>query len=340
MNYIPPKLTLLVSTLLVVGYVAFSSSFAQEKDIPSAAISEKNPSEKEKRPKVDKEAESNNSSSDNKSLAKEQLPRVKDVMKKARNRLMSYESIRANIKESVVFGDRQFQATGSYLQGTELRLRLEFTVTINKRMKGTLFQVCDGDILWTHLKIGNKEQVTRRVVRDILKAAAADGKLSENILVAQLGLGGLPALLASLEQNMVLNKIKEEKIEGISFYVVQGRWNDSFLKLWEKPALGVEDKRKNKSKTSPLPSRVPDRVRIYLEKKTLFPQRILYLKKHPDKPSYKQMVLLDFQNVKFNTQVNNEDFRFIPPDGVQQDDDTKRYIDRLNMNKKKPRGKK
>ncbi len=268
MNYISPKLTLLVSTLILLGYVIFSSSFGKEKEMQSAVISE------------EKISESNEKAiSEKSSLSKSQLPHPKEVMKNARNRLMEYQSIRADIKESVIFGDHQFHATGNYLQGDNLRLRLDFSVTVNRRLKGRLIQVCDGDVLWTHLKIGTRQEVKRRVVRDILKAAAAEGKLSENILTVQLGLGGLPALLASLEENMVLNEVKEESIDGVSFIVVQGSWNDKFLKMWKGFAPG----RKNKShiNTSSLPSRIPDRVRIYLEKKNAVPSKNFIPKKTP-----------------------------------------------------------
>lgn len=321
MNYIPPKLTLLISTLTLLGYVIFSYSFGEEKEAPSTAILE------------EKTAEQNEEiTSEKSSTGKSQLPRPNEIVKNARDRLMEYKSIRADIKESVVFGDHQFHATGSYLQGDNLRLRLDFSVTVNRRLKGKLVQVCDGDVLWTHLKIGTRQEVKRRVVRDILEAAAADGKLSENILTVQLGLGGLPALLASLEENMVLNEVKEEKIDGVSFFVVQGRWSDKFLKMWKDPAPGR--KNINKANGTSLPSRIPDRVRIYLEKKTLFPQRILYLKKHPTQQRYRQMVLLDFKNIKFNTSVNDKEFDFKLPEGVRQDDDTKRFLERLKPKKK------
>ncbi len=47
------------------------------------------------------------------------------------------------------------------------------------------------------------------------------------------------------------------------------------------------------------------------------------------------MVLLDFRNVKFNTSVNDKEFDFKLPEGVRQDDDTKRYLERLKPKKKK-----
>ncbi|QDT92454.1 LolA family protein [Gimesia algae] len=250
------------------------------------------------------------------------------LLNKAREELLSYRSIRTHITEKVEIGPKTFIITGNYLQakdlkqGKELKLRLEFQVQSQNpdgKPVGTVLEICDGQVLWTEHTIKGTSRVTRRDVQAILQQAEVNPQAQTNILVAQLGLGGLPGLLAAIQKNMNFVSVAERTISGKTLTVLNGTWKEEFLAQWKggDPAAPVE-----------LPAYVPDAVRVYLDQETLFPRRIVYLKKTGD--SLQSMVSLNFSKVTLNSPIPETEFAYEPPDGVFPVDVTKQYLQQLN----------
>ncbi|MCH7990409.1 MAG: hypothetical protein IID46_14810, partial [Planctomycetes bacterium] len=246
----------------------------------------------------------------------------------ARRKLRSYKTIRATIEENVVIGGRSLKVNGSYVQGSGtqadgLKLRLEFRISLGAEEKGALQgeleQVSDGEFLWTRHTIGKKTRVSRRNIRQILNAAKARGNTPPDILVAQLGLGGLPALLASIERNMIFQSITEEDLSGKTLTVISATWSQEYLERSLKLSKEAISKR--------LPDYIPESMQIYFEKGNLFPRRILYLKKHPTRDISLPMVDLQFREIELNQQVDDQVFVFKAPRGVLPNDLTKVYLD-------------
>jgi hypothetical protein len=143
-------------------------------------------------------------------------------------------------------------------------------------------------------------------------------------LLSELGLGGLPALLASLERSFDFVPKPGKTVDGEPFSILEGGWNAEYL-----------DRLKRQSPVAgELPSYVPDRVRIYFDS-NLFPRRILYLKQIPNRTTYRPMVTVDFKDVVLNAQVNQDDFNYIPPDSVTPEDVTQYYLQQLASNQEK-----
>lgn len=244
------------------------------------------------------------------------------ALKAAREALIDYQPIKADIKETVAIGDRRLTATGKYLQGKNLKLRLDFAVSLGtseNALSGSLLEVCDGEVLFTRHTIGTEVRITRRDVRQILKAAKDSGAIPHNVLVAELGLGGLPAMLASLEQTMTFDAPKQEQIDGKPFTVIEGTWKKEYA-----DRLRGQDAKES----TPLPDHVPDLVRIFLDENR-FPHRILYLKRHPGREIYRPMVTLDFLKIVLKASVDDAEFHFVPPKGKLANDITNDYIKRL-----------
>ena len=236
----------------------------------------------------------------------------------ARDRLISYRSVQAHMFETVDLGLRRFRMKGSYLQGADLKLRLEYDLLVGNTA-AHLVEVCDGQILWTHQKIGEEERVTRRNVRQILTAATSAGKTPQNLLTAELGLGGLPGLLAGIQKSVQLEKQWEQDVNEQTFVVIEGGWKKSFRSKF----LGEDA-----PTDQPLPAFVPDLVRIYFEQESLFPRRILYLKRSED-GTRRPMVTLDFVDVKWNVELAEDAFNYTPPEKVARQDVTQAYINRF-----------
>jgi hypothetical protein len=81
--------------------------------------------------------------------------------------------------------------------------------------------------------------------------------------------------------------------------------------------------------SSLLPAFVPDAVRIYIDRETSFPHRILYVKKIPGREVFRPMLTLDFLDVALNEPINNSEFDYEPPKGAQIEEQTKAFVDRL-----------
>ncbi|HUG90906.1 MAG TPA: hypothetical protein VML55_08740 [Planctomycetaceae bacterium] len=238
------------------------------------------------------------------------------LLQQARDNLIN-KPLEASLAEDILIGRGRFKATGRYVQGPNLKLRLEFTVKVGKT-EGTLLEVCDGQILWTHQKIGERPRITRRDVREILDAASQAGHIDDNLITAELGLGGLPALLASIERNMVLEAPREETIDGQTVHVIEGGWTEEFLKRYSATGEAPQE----------LPGNVPERVQIYLDGE-LYPRRIVYRKKVPGRDFDVPLLTLDIKDIRVNAPVSDREFVFEPERGVFVEDITRQYTERL-----------
>ena len=245
------------------------------------------------------------------------------LLKKSREKLLSYTSIRAQITETVDIGPKPFVISGSYLQGNDLKLRLEFQVQSHKKdgkPVGTLLEICDGQVLWTEHTIKGTSRVTRRDVQAILKQASLNPKSRPNMLVANLGLGGLPGLLAAIQKNMQFQSVAEKTVNGKTLTVLNGTWKKEFLAQWKgnDPKAAVQ-----------LPPYVPSAIRIYLDPQSLFPRRIVYLKNNNN--TLESIVTLNFTKVTLNAPIDKAEFSYEPPDGVFPADVTNQYLKQLTQ---------
>lgn len=250
-------------------------------------------------------------------------PEAKTTLDRARQRLLRYQSIKAKLTETVALSSRRFTVNGSYLQGsgTDLKLRLEFQVKLGDT-EGSILEVCDGQVLWTRHHIGDEApRISRRDVRQILKAAADNG-YTDNLVTVDLGFGGLPGLFASIEQSMLFDQFKEDTADGHKLIVIEGGWRPHMLNVWQ----GNNPKAR-------LPDYVPSRVRIYFDSESLFPRRILYLSRTAEQ-RLRPMVSLDFTEVETDVAIPAGKFKFAPPDGVFPDDLTPRFLEQIKQRKR------
>ncbi len=254
-----------------------------------------------------------------------------DFLDRVRQELQTHQSVKADLSQNVSIGDQHFKVTGQYLSSgnstTGMKLKVNYLVVPDQGTEGEMLEVCDGKELWTVLTLpGSPKRVTHRNVLQIQKAAfAANQKgIPESTLNVELGLGGVTALLASLERTMVFDAMKQEEVDGHQTTIIQGRWKKEVAQRFPK---GKDDS---------LPPFVPDLVRLYVDSQTLFPERLLYLKKQPEKKALRPLVSLEFRNVELDGPVDEKEFKFeIPPDVVPEDV-TKMYVDRITGSTETP----
>ncbi len=252
---------------------------------------------------------------------------AQEILKIARELLAKHDSIRAEMVETVHVADHSFKATGKYLQRGKMKLRLEFDLKLGETT-GSMLEVCDGEILYTRQVIGKTPQLTRRNVREILEEAEKSNIPVAKLFIAEMGLGGLPGLLASLEQSMTFDVLQDDTLDDHSVWMIQGTWNDEMKNrlLPPKPPEKQEaDATKEKpeadkqAKSEPeqpreFPALVPDHVRVFLDRKTGFPLKIQYLKKVAGRNFARPMLTLAFRNIKLNDTIDDSEFNFVPPE--------------------------
>jgi len=265
------------------------------------------------------------------------------LVRAARERLLKWQSIQANVVQTVDVGDRRFKASGRFMAGEFPRLRLEYELTVGNTI-GKLLEVCDGQVLHVERRIeevaphqakverADEEtesrdsekpviEATRRDVQRILRATSDADGVAVPMHAADIGLGGLSALLASLERTMIFDSIREEEHDGQKFRVVQGVWKPTYLADLQTKLGGMAPQ---------LAVFLPERVRIYFEAESLFPVRILYLKlASQERRSYRAMLSLEFHDVEFDVMLPADAFTYRVPTGVQQKDDTDDFIQLL-----------
>lgn len=258
-----------------------------------------------------------------------------ELLRESRKRLFSYTSVRASLREFVALGDRRFEAEGTYIAGPFNplpQLRLEYQVRVGNTV-GTLLEVCDGQILHTQRTLervdaavtgGEPPQseitVTRRDVRKILDEVHKNGATPATILQAELGLGGLPALLTSIERVMDFQGVKEEPLGGRKCYLLQGTWKPKFL-----TDLQTQFAHFGRN----VQSFVPETVRIHLDGETLFPVRIAYWPPPASEgPARPALLTLEFTDIHLNEQVSPLLFEYVSA-GADETDITKQFIEAI-----------
>lgn len=252
-----------------------------------------------------------------------------ELLQKARETLVyNRASVSAKIREQVSIAGRACEASGTYEAGVFPKLRVAFEMEIGNST-GTLLEVCDGQLLWNvqEIRVAGSDtptvKISRTVIADILGAWEENLDSPQAVLTAKLGVGGLPALLAALERSMVFDGVKIDEHGGQPYSVIQGRWNDEY-----RARFGGEGKS--------LPEFVPDRVRIYLDQQTLFPTRILYLKEAPPEARlpFQLLLSLEFSDIVLDGPVDDDRFRYVPPDEAQVENRTSKILGLIEAAKK------
>ena len=258
------------------------------------------------------------------------------ILRQARDQLYQSQSVRADFEQLVVLNKYQFRSTGTYLAGGDLRYRLEYRVEL-RGFQGRFLEVCDGQVLHTRRDVSEinpsltsasaaQTELTRREIQKILRSLRElnqQGDVTDAQLAALTGLGGLPAVLASLERSLTLEAVRPEIIEGREYLVVQGRWKGPYRDRLLAAMGGL---------AGPISQLLPDLVRVYFARETLFPEKFLYLRRaSEERRTYSPMLTVEFRNVVLDQPIPMQQFTYVPPLGVEERDETGSFIRQIQQ---------
>ncbi len=278
-----------------------------------------------------------------------ELPDGESLLAAARSRLLAHQSVSAQVRQRVQLFDRQLFGSGIYEQlaavarpgalpdlgaeqGRASRplFRFELDFQLEDRRRGFI-QSSNGTTLWLYNNRGDEAQLQKV---DLDRLTVALGEHGQDV-----PLGGLPRLLADLDENFEFRTLGESKIKNISIdetriadidvWVVQG--------VWRKGRARRLSKNQDEGNSSASPGiasfepQVPHDVLLFIDREQLFPYRIRYrrleLAKGDESSQPRTLVEMELFKVRFDEPVNRS--LFDKPVNMQATDHTEAMSLRL-----------
>jgi hypothetical protein len=275
--------------------------------------------------------------------------RGQELVAEAARRLQAEKALSAELRYRIDAYGHQLIGAGNYLQwgaGPERLLKLELQMRVGNR-PATLQEVRGDDFYWVRRDVPPQPpslwRVNLRQLRD--SVGRPIGEAASDVLPqgAWIMLGGLPQLLASLEQNFAFDTPREDElqfraadgqsVERVAVWTVAGRWKPERL-----AALTGRDT----NKKSDLPEQLPEKVELVLGRTDaippLFPCRITYWQApgvgsgriaRSANSAPRELLTLDLFHVDRQAKIDRGQFLFNPGE-LDVEDRTARYIQRLS----------
>jgi hypothetical protein len=265
-------------------------------------------------------------------------PSAVRLLRDAVRAIDSYASIRAKIRHKAELFDSRLIGSGMYWQaghGGDKRLRLELKIPVAGRLS-TLQQVCNDDYLWIHETFGDESQLTQIDIRRVRRAISQSPEAlrGENSL-RWMALGGLPMLLASLDEGFQFTIVDQEAAaaDGRPTWTLLGHWKPEKLAR----LLGAENADNATLDVSRLPAHVPDHVILRLSKDDLFPYAVDFRKRDlhaRDEAAAlagaKSLVVMEMFDVQLNDPIDPARFLY-DPGNLKRINGTDRFLKRLGL---------
>jgi outer membrane lipoprotein-sorting protein len=261
-------------------------------------------------------------------------------------------SVSAVLTETVEMLKTRFAINGRYLKAPGNRFRLELTVDdrLPDAEKSIMLQNCDGVWLWDYQKVLESRNYRKMKIDRILeklKSAEFDETFREQV-IAQLGFAGPDALLVGLKKVVQFDQKTAETLDGKPVWLVAGMWRsrEGLLGPNQQPL----------PPTGPLPSYVPDLVKVWIGQQDGWPYRVELLGRAPSVvyedtrrvgPDGRPIgsrnafniqkveptkIVLVYSDVKLNPAIEEKDFAFTAPADARVDDSTEMILNGLEQN--------
>ena len=265
-------------------------------------------------------------------------------------------AVAADLRYKVDAFGQELVGTGRYLQfgaGAAKQLRLELKMQVAGK-PATLQEICGEQYYWVRREVPPALPTLGRVnLTDLRRTLAMRSDEPRRIMPTDgwIMLGGLPRLLASLEQSFEFGPAEARtltfnagggKIERLPIWVVEGRWKKDRL-------AAVSGRDAEKLQPGALPEQLPDGVRLVLGRTNdvlpLFPYRITYLRlpkltagvasggddssNSPEAEPPRELLTIELFNVHRKGDIDPSEFEYRPAgQQLQVQDLTTAYLQR------------
>jgi hypothetical protein len=215
-----------------------------------------------------------------------------------------------------------YMAEGRYLTAPNHRFRLEFT-TRHGDASVAHHAVSDGITLWQGTRVGDGKwtEATRIDIKKVLSSLGVQqsaARLRDEFLGEQSFRGVVP-LLSGLRQRVAWLRAETVRRNGRPFFKLNGKWRDDVV-----ASLAPPDK--------PWPDGLPRHCRLYLDVRSLWPQRVEWWGQDPLRAGEVLLVQMEFRDAMFNRPLSPERcaLEFSLPQARQEAaDKTEEMIDNL-----------
>ena len=259
------------------------------------------------------------------------------LLVKAIEQFNRYQSVKVQLRQKVNLFGHELVGKGQYLQvgqNENRKVRMELRIQAADQVT-SLIQVCDGRNLYIHQDLLGDISLSKVDVRAVrLRLDQDQQRLTLLPASAWSAFGGLPRLLANLEASFRFGKAREEDLDDVAVWVLDGLWKPERLATFlpEQAASILAGERADLSKLLP---QIPHRVVLSLGRDDWFPYRIEYQRRvrtdrKGERPAYTIEPLMIFEgyDVKFDRPIGDEEFEFSP--GEQECvDKTQEYLQEL-----------
>lgn len=257
----------------------------------------------------------------------EPVVRGETLVDQAVQQIAASKGLETRIRMQVRLFGHQLVGSGSYRQaaaGSDRLVRLELKLQL---VSGTssFQQIRDRRFLWTRSEFPDRTQLTRVDLRRVEAQLGAEWEKvtdADGAAASWIAMGGLPALLSSLNQNFQFETARPEVVGAGSLpvWTVEGR-----LRGGGGSATATEN-----ASTSDTPEPIPQRVRLVLgrgEPLPLFPYRVEFLRETEKGPT--SILTLEFFEVRRVSRLDPAVFEYEPGDQPVEDE-TDAFLNRLS----------
>jgi len=259
-----------------------------------------------------------------------------ELIARASQRLDGQNSLSAKMRQRIHLFGQDLSGSGAYMQlgdGPRRYLRMDMRVQL-AGAQASLLQVCDGRFMWVRQEFPGHKTLGRVDLRRIQESLAAAGEEPQLDPVSNyMVLGGLPKLLAALENDFEFGKPSAAKIGEEPMISIRGTWKPEML---ARLAIGQDDALQAGKGIdwSKMPDQVPDSVVLLLGASDLFPYRVEYHRSPEGNGStpanYKTLATIEFYEVQMGAELDPLQFIFKPGD-TEVADHTPLYMQKLGL---------
>ncbi len=244
------------------------------------------------------------------------------MVEEAIERLGSYHSIQAKLRQQVNLFDNTLVGTGGYRQlnlGPDLLMRMELKIQLENRA-ASFQQIYDGRFLWSFVDSPNVEELgsfrkrLSRIDMDVVRKTLGPGNHSTGrVTMGSFGAGGIPGLLTEVARSFKFEPPLAGILHGVDVWIVTGTWRPSRLR---QILRREDDEEEAKDPVDRIPPQMPHQVHLVFGRNDLFPYRFEYRRKVADadstgivvKASTREIATLELFEVQIDAKIDATDF--------------------------------
>jgi len=261
-----------------------------------------------------------------------------DAIKK----VAALKSVAADFTQAVDLLGQHFELRGRYLKAPDYRIYLKLSVFGLGDTSGDMLQICDGSTLWDFQQILKTDRAyTRLDVAKILRKVDSpefNADLRKQAL-QRIGFTGPESLLVGLRNALRFYHKDADTVDGKAVWVLRGEWKDlaSLIGPMQQPMRP----------DAPLPPYIPSLAQVWIGQEDGWPYRVWLEGRQPSiledvrevgydgkklgaKGNAKRVevskVLLNYTNVKLNSELDKNTFAFTAPADAPVMDGTDQFL--------------